>query len=104
MKNKNGAKDDNMANIVTAEFVRFTKKVGTDRTGRKVRRQCEYHYECNGKTYKYMLYSNDPPRTVTLLYFGNPKTSSAGFWDEPWRPDVVRRQRKHQINSTALQS
>lgn len=59
--------------IVTAIFV---KSYGRDSDNPFLPSQCLYKYTCNGKTYKYTTFDDDPPRELKLYYMHNPRKAS----------------------------
>lgn len=76
-----------MGHVVTAEFVRsFSNDREEDRG---LGRQCEYHYICNGKKYKYIIFTDNPPRTLKLYYLKSPKKAAMG--------DSIETSEKHWI-------
>lgn len=65
-----------LGHVVTAEFVR---SYSSDREeDRGLGRQCEYRYFCDGKTYKYIIFTDVPPRTLPLYYLKNPRKAAMG--------------------------
>lgn len=71
--------------VVTATFVR---SYGRDVDNPNLPSQCLYRYTCNGKSYKYTVFTDDPPRELTLYYMRNPRKAAEGdainASEKPW--------------------
>ena len=71
--------------VVTANFVRMFP---VDRDNPRRQRHCLYEYVCNGKTYKFSLYSDYPPKTLDLYYLRKPGKAALrgeiGISEKPW--------------------
>lgn len=73
--------------VLTATLVRqYYNTGGTDKDQTRAT-LCIYKYQYKGKTYKYQIYNNYPPQTLTLYYIRNPrKAGSVG--------DIVLKERR----------
>ena len=62
-----------MGHVLTATLVKqYYNTGGTDKDQTR-QTYCVYRYEYKGKSYKYEIYNDYPPQTITLYYLKDPK-------------------------------
>ena len=62
-----------LGHVLTATLVRQDYNTGGTAKDQHRETHCVYRYEYDGKSYKYEIFNNYPPQTITLYYLKDPK-------------------------------